>query len=107
MFPFSRVLSDNQLTISALLDPRFHRLININNFSNCVKTLTEKYDKITEAQGISPSIVSPKSSQNRPKTTNTNAIKKSSMYVNYCLLFNKLQKPPFLCSLQIWNYFLI
>lgn len=105
MFPFSRVLSDNQLTISALLDPRFHRLININNFSNCVKTLTEKYDKITEAQGISPSIASPKSSQNRPKTTNTNAIKKSSMLI--ISYYYKLQKHSFFCFLQIWNYFLI
>ncbi|XP_023303257.2 uncharacterized protein LOC111685237 [Lucilia cuprina] len=88
------VLSDNHLTIAALLDPRFHRLININNLNNCIKILTSKYDKITESQGISPSISSPKSTQNRVKSSNSNnTVKKSNLELFFDLTETPVEQP--------------
>lgn len=82
---FYRVLSDIHLTISALLDPRFHRLININDYNTCVQTLTEKYDRIVDSQGISPVKPSPRAMHSGVKSSSGPMSKKSSMF-NFCLL---------------------
>ncbi|KAH8395155.1 hypothetical protein KR222_001978 [Zaprionus bogoriensis] len=39
------VIANDTLTSAALLDPRFHRLTTIENLDNCVRMLTQKYNK--------------------------------------------------------------
>ncbi|KAH8410259.1 hypothetical protein KR009_010227 [Drosophila setifemur] len=41
----THIISNDNLTAAALLDPRFHRLTTIDNLDRCVRMLTQKYNK--------------------------------------------------------------
>ncbi|KAI8043215.1 uncharacterized protein LOC128262834 [Drosophila gunungcola] len=41
----AHIISNDNLTAAALLDPRFHRLTTIDNLERCVRMLTHKYNK--------------------------------------------------------------
>lgn len=47
----AHVISDDNLTAAALLDPRFHRLTTIDNLDRCVRMLTQKYNKAFGGSG--------------------------------------------------------
>ncbi|KAH8260370.1 hypothetical protein KR026_010389 [Drosophila bipectinata] len=47
----AHVISDDNLTAAALLDPRFHRLTTIDNLDRCVRMLTQKYNKTFGSSG--------------------------------------------------------
>ncbi|XP_037894421.1 uncharacterized protein LOC119640437 isoform X2 [Glossina fuscipes] len=81
------ILSDDHLTISALLDPRFHRLITVNNFNKCLQILTEKFNTISESQGFDSSI---QVGEVRPKTPLNTNVKKSNLE----LFFDLTETPP-------------
>ncbi|XP_075151449.1 DNA replication-related element factor [Haematobia irritans] len=86
------ILSDIHLTISALLDPRFHRLINISNYNACVQILTEKFDRIVDSQGISPSKPSPKPNCG-VKTSPGHMSKKSNLELFFDLNESPVEQP--------------
>uniref|UniRef100_A0A1B0G0H2 BED-type domain-containing protein n=1 Tax=Glossina morsitans morsitans TaxID=37546 RepID=A0A1B0G0H2_GLOMM len=81
------ILSDDHLTISALLDPRFHRLITVNNFNKCLQILTEKFNRISESQGFDSSV---QVGEVRPKTPLNTNVKKSNLE----LFFDLTETPP-------------
>ncbi|XP_016979099.1 uncharacterized protein LOC108044560 [Drosophila rhopaloa] len=41
----AHIITNDNLTAAALLDPRFHRLTTIDNLDRCVRMLTHKYNK--------------------------------------------------------------
>lgn len=87
------VLSDIHLTISALLDPRFHRLTNITNYNTCVQILTDKYDRIVESQGISPIKPSGRTSNTGVKSSTSSMIKKSNLELFFDLTEGPIEQP--------------
>lgn len=78
-------MSDDQLILSALLDPRFHRLITINNLNKYVQILSDNFHRISEYQGFQEIVSCIE--DNRPKST-TNLKKSSNLLVLLFLLFN-------------------
>uniref|UniRef100_A0A1A9WHJ5 BED-type domain-containing protein n=1 Tax=Glossina brevipalpis TaxID=37001 RepID=A0A1A9WHJ5_9MUSC len=81
------ILSDDHLTISALLDPRFHRLITVNNFNKCLQILTDKFNRINEIQEFDSTI---HVGEDRPKTPSNANVKKSNLE----LFFDLTETPP-------------
>ncbi|XP_037959546.1 uncharacterized protein LOC119688939 [Teleopsis dalmanni] len=69
------VIHDNHLTLSALLDPRFHRLINLTNLPHVVEILKKKLAIINECEvkdtpGVVNSFIKPFTQTGTTKKSN-------------------------------------
>ncbi|KAH8255599.1 hypothetical protein KR038_007016 [Drosophila bunnanda] len=70
----SHIISNDNLTAAALLDPRFHRLTTIDNLERCVRMLTHKYNKAFGGTSSGDtSDVAPTTSVNSSSTVNIKA----------------------------------
>lgn len=70
----SHIISNDNLTAAALLDPRFHRLTTIDNLDRTVRMLTHKYSKtFGGAPGGEPTEVAATTSVNTSPTVNIKA----------------------------------
>ncbi|KAH8287963.1 hypothetical protein KR018_010228 [Drosophila ironensis] len=66
----THVISNDDLTAAALLDPRFHRLTTIDNLERCVRILTQKYNKFfVEAGGGDAELAATSSVNTSPVVT--------------------------------------
>lgn len=79
IFCIFSVLQKTHLMICALLDPRFHRLIAITDFDfdRCIHILTEKYNGISESQGLTSISMNPKNPVISTKATSATGRKSS------------------------------
>ncbi|XP_022222605.1 uncharacterized protein LOC111074199 [Drosophila obscura] len=66
----SYVISNDNLTSAALLDPRFHRLTTIENLDRCVRMLTQKYNKTFGGSNSEPTEVNATNSVNTSPMAN-------------------------------------